>query len=194
MNLLLHKKSLTIGLSFIVIVIVMVMALTSLGYYPILVVNGAPVTARRFFINNKAALQYAENLAKTYPNQAGAAPQDPNEIGARVLTGLVEETLLNQGLSEEAGRDADMLVAERIAKYGTDKKLENATEALYGMSLAQFREEVLIPQAKQDIFKGRLFLKDKSLDEWMVDAKKSARVVVLSTQFKWDGEKIVGTK
>ena len=190
MNLLLRKKPLIIGFSVIIMVIVIVMTLASLGYYPILVVNGAPVTARRFFMNNEAALRYAQNIAKTYPSRVSGAPQDPDEIGASVLTGLVEETLLNQGLQAEAGRDADMLVQEKIAKYGTDQKLQNATEALYGMTLAQFREEVLIPQAKQDVFKGRLFLKDKSLDEWISDAKKNARVVVLSAQFTWDGEKI----
>ncbi len=167
-------------------------ALAAFGYYPILIVNGSPVFAAKFFQHVRAMSLFQERVAQAYPKAIRGSPPSREELEAGVLDGLVEERLLNQSIRREVGREADGLVEEKLqGLIQEEAKFGKATEALYGLSLGEFRQEVLVPQAERDIVKGRLFLRGESIDDWAEANRRAARVTVLSTRFKWDGEKIV---
>lgn len=162
------------------------------GYYPVALVNGEPLFAARLTRDYESALVYSRKLEGAY-RLAGAKVEMPTplELQLEVLNRLVDALLIHQAARQEIGGDLVAFVGERVAKYDGDMGLQRAAEGLYGMNYADFRREVLVPQAERDILAGRLFLKSQDVEAWLRDARRSARVSVFSKSFRWDGEKIV---
>ncbi len=169
--------------------------LVRLNYYPVALVGGRVISARQFMENYAAAQAYYQNALRTYAAASSTvsfSELKDKDIEADVLNQLVEAVLVGDGAKQEAGGDLDLLVAGKIEKYDTDPKFQRAAEALYGLPFSDFKSDVLVPQAERDVLTGRLFLKGKKLDDWLRSAKRSARVIIFSPAFRWDGEKVVG--
>ncbi len=166
--------------------------LVSFNFYPILVVDGSPISARRFWKNYRAASFYEDNLIKTYGQNSDAVkPVSGKDLETLVLNQLVEAELVSKGAKREAGGDLEYLVSGKVQKYDESRDLKGAAVSLYGMSYPDFREEVLVPQAERDILAGRLYLRGESIDDWLAREKQAAQVAVFSKNFRWDGGKIV---
>jgi len=169
--------------------------LVSAGYYPILVVNNRIVSARTFWKDYQAASRYYQNIVKTYSQ---AISQEnvltSTDIQLSVLEQLIENNLVSKEVERQIGEDLSSLVKTKVDKFSEDKKLHEAVAQLYGFSFGDFQEEILIPQAEREILAGRLFLKGEKLDGWLVQAKKSARVILFSPKFHWNGEKLENVK
>jgi hypothetical protein len=170
----------------------LVVFLISSDFYPILIVDGSAVSARRFSKNYRAASFYQDNLIKTYgQGQSPIEPVSGKDLEAMVLNQLVEAKLVDAGVRREVEGDLEYLVAGKIQKYDESRDLKGAATSLYGMPYSDFREEVLVPQAERDILAGRLYLRGESVEEWLAREKESAQVTVFSKRFRWDGNQIV---
>lgn len=179
-------------LAFVILAGILVIFLISFDFYPILAVNGSAVSARRFYKNYRAALFYQENLVKTYnQGQSVIEPVSQLDLETMTLNQLVETKLIDAGVRREVGSDLKYLLAGKIEKYDQSQDLKSATMSIYGMPYSDFREEVIVPQAKRDILAGRLYLRGENIEEWLAREKETARVVVFSKRFRWDGAKIV---
>jgi hypothetical protein len=177
--------------AFGILAAILLVFLISSDFYPILVVNGSPVSARRFWKNYRAASFYQDNLVKTYGQGREVQTTSGKDLEALVLNQLVEAELVSAGAKREAGGDLDYLLSGKLQKYDESQDLRNAAMSLYGMPYADFREEVLVPQAKRDILAGRLYLRGEDISDWLAREKQSARVSIFSKRFRWDGGKIV---
>lgn len=185
-----YRKQAILALA-ILVVLIGILAVSS-DFYPILTVNGSPVSARRFGKNYRAADFYQENLLKTYgQDQTSEGSLSGRDLEVAVLNQLVEAELTAAGVKREVGGDLDYMVAGKVEKYDASEDLKNATMSLYGMSYPDFRKEVLVPQAKRDILAGRLYLREESIEDWLSREKQAARVTVFSGRFHWDGKQIV---
>lgn len=159
--------------------------------YTIAVVNGTSIPVNEFSKNVRAASVYYGRVQESYDTAKKPAPGlNEKDIKAAVLTQLVESVIIGEAAKREVGDELDALVEERIAKYRDDESLATASKNLYGLSKADFMKEVLVPQAKQDIVRGRLFLKGVSFDPWLKQAKKDAIVHIFSKEFTWNGETV----
>jgi hypothetical protein len=162
-------------------------------YYPIVLVNNHPISAREFTRNYQLASMYYRNISKTYNLQNSANEMfQPMEMRASILEQLIEAGLIHEGAEKEADGDIDSLIADKIGKYEQDGEFQKATETLYGSRFEDFKKAVLIPQAERDILAGRLFLRGVGLDKWLEEAKKSSRVIIFSGQFRWNGQGVEG--
>ncbi|MEK7546649.1 MAG: hypothetical protein AAB536_00490 [Patescibacteria group bacterium] len=163
----------------------------SSGYYPIAVVNGKFISERAFADDYAVASLYYRNFLKTYQSSS-STPETltPEQIQKSVLTGLIENILIDSGARKETGGDIDGLVKEKIDRAASGPDMEQAVKALYGLNIEDFKEEILAPQAKRDILTGSLFLKGEKIDDWLAAAKKSSRVLIFSGKFYWDGESV----
>lgn len=172
--------------------VLLIATLITYGFYPILVVNGSPVTAHRFDKIYRAALLYQGNFIKTYaPSASGTtALLSGKDLEIGILNQLVDMELIDAGVRREVGGDLPELIAGKIEKYDDRSDLKTAAVSLFGITYADFRKEVLIPQAEWDILAGRLYLRGESIDKWLADARRSAEVIVFSKRFRWDGSKI----
>ncbi len=159
--------------------------------YAVAEVNGTAVSVNQFKLNYVAANSYYSTLKNEYEkNNQKIDDLADKDIRADILNQLIEATIIGQGLQKEAGDEAEELVAKRIEEFTDDNTLATAAKNLYGFSSADFTREVLIPQAKMDILRGRLFLKNEDFKTWLADAKKSADVKIFSNDYTWNGEKV----
>ncbi|RJP44345.1 hypothetical protein C4587_02095 [Candidatus Parcubacteria bacterium] len=160
--------------------------LASEGYYPVLLVGDRFVSARRFSRGYDAASTYYRNLVETYDPGAPAEEKlKPEDIQLSVLEQLVENVLVAEEAERRVGNEFSALVRSKVQKFGDDPELEKAAAVLYGLHYRDFEDFVLVPQAEREILAGRLFLEGEKLEAWLEEAKKSARVVMFSSAFKW---------
>lgn len=179
-------------IAFVILAVLLVIFLISFDFYPILMVNGSAVSVSRFSKNYRAASLYQNNLIKTYGlGQSQIQPLSGKDLEALILSQLVEKKLVDAGVRREVGDDLEYLLLGKIQKYDESRELKSAVMSLYGMSYADFREEILVPQAERDVLAGRLYLRGENVDDWLAREKKSAKVIVFSKRFRWNGEKIV---
>ena len=163
--------------------------LISLGYYPIMVVNGDFISAGHFLREYRAASRYYGNFLQTYES----AVKDGEKLGERdiqliVLDGLVEKSLISRGAKKVTGNDLNDLVSKKLQGIIGDQKLESMAASLYGLSGGEFARDVLVPQAEREILAGRLFLNGENIDGWLLDARGSASVITFSPGFSWNGK------
>lgn len=181
-------KSFSIFLGVIFVVIFLVV-LVSYGFYPVAWVSGEMLTARRFNNNYGAATLYYHNLAQGYGAEVSSStPLTPTEIQASVLDQLIENKLIERGIREEIGADAEALALSRVEKFDRSRSIEAAVHTFYGWKFDEFEREILVPKAKQEILSGRLFLKGRKFEDWLAEEKRSKRVMIFSGIFYWDGE------
>ncbi len=161
--------------------------------YPVLTVNGQVVSARAFRSHYRAAQTYLENLRRYAATGTPQADLAPEVLQAMVLDQLVENELVRRGAEKETGDELEYLVGSKLAQHDSDPELVSAANTLYGQNYPQFREDFLRPQAEHDVLAGRLCLEGEKLQDWLKDARASARVAVFSSGFRWQEGKVVGT-
>jgi len=165
--------------------------LVSRGHYPAALVDGELISANRFALDYSAASLYYQNLLKTYGPAVQGGELNPMDLELAVMNQLIDESLIKEGAAREVGGDLQYLLENKLSKFRDDANLSRAAAAIYGLDENNFASEVLIPQATRDILAGRLFLRGQKIEDWLLAARKSARVVIFSRKFRWDGEKAV---
>ncbi len=179
--------------SLIILVGLSIFFFVSGGYYPILSVNGRWISARTFWKNYRADSVYYQNFVQVYKSRIKDADLNslkPSDLKRSVLTELIESILVDEEVRKELGSNLGGLVEDRIGKINQDSEFKKTAEKVYGLDYNDFKDEVLVPLAKEEILAGRLFLQGKKLDDWLASAKHSSKVKVFSTQFYWDGSEI----
>jgi len=165
--------------------------LISSGYYPILSINGTMISARTFWKNYQAGSLYYQNILLTYELEIEEKDViSETDLKRSVLTQIIENNLIDQEVRRELGDDLDLLVTNKLSDLGSQAKLQEAAQTLYGLPLNDFEQEILVPLAKQEILTGRLFLDGENLDTWLSDSKKVSDIKIFSREFYWDGEEV----
>ena len=165
--------------------------LISSGYYPILSINGTMISARTFWKNYQAGSLYYQNILLTYELEIEEKDViSETDLKRSVLTQIIENNLIDQEVRRELGDDLDLLVTNKLSDLGSQAKLQEAAQTLYGLPLNDFEQEILVPLAKQEILTGRLFLDGENLDTWLSNNKKVSDIKIFSREFYWDGEEV----
>lgn len=163
--------------------------------YPIALVNLHFITLKSFEKDYMAAISYYRNLLKTYDkNQTPVldSPEIQQEISRAVVERSVENILIHQELKKQLkASELQKMVDNRIQEVLKGKDIEKQVRTLYGLSMGDFKERILKPEAEREIITGRLFLENKNFEDWLRDAKKQAQVAILLSNLKWDGSGVV---
>ncbi len=163
--------------------------------YPVASVNWHLITLKSFEKDYTAATSYYRNLLETYDkNQAPVldSPEIQREISRAVLERSVENVLIDQELKKQLKTDElEKMLNKRIQEVLKGKDIEKEVKTLYGLSMKDFEERILEPEAEREIITGRFFLENKNFEDWMKDAKKQAQVAILLSNLKWDGSGVV---
>jgi hypothetical protein len=167
--------------------------LVHFGFYPLAIVNGHLVSARSFNNEFLAAYQYYSRVL--------AGQMDVNsrefrgELRRATLAGLIQKSLISAELKEKVGDDLKTIVYNKIGAGGANTEaLERAAQTVYGLSLADFKQMILIPQAEREVLEGRLFLEKKKLEDWLASASKNAKVLIVTPEFYWDAGQLIVRK
>lgn len=184
-----------VGIGGITILAVAVAAVIA-GWYPVAVVDGAPILHRTWQKSRSAVTGFTNAQRHSVGMQPLDFSSSENssilrEIERDTLTFLIEDLII-QKEGRELHRAFEALSRERAAealKRGGED-LSRAAEFVYGLSLQEFRELILYPQAR--IETAHEFLQESGLDfeAWLANAKKSAKVRLMFVPYSWDGEAI----
>lgn len=174
------------GLSFI--------AVTASGFYPVAMTEGSTILARTWKNAERAAIRFTNAQLVS----RGEQPIDFTlaqyraaflDVKRDTLTFLIEDAILAR-----AGRgiaaDFDRVSRERVEEALRTADLERGVKLLYGFTLNEFRSLVLLPQTRRDITREVLAERNQDFDEWFREVKRSERVRLLFTPFRWNGERV----
>lgn len=162
------------------------------GHYPVAIVNSRLITAKALNEEYIVAYRYYAGAALLAGKREEIDnPDFKKEIRRATLNNLVEKALISKELEKRIGKDLGGIIENKISASINDRSnLEEAAENLYGLSLADFQEMVLAPQAEREILEGRLFLEKKDLSAWLFEAASNAKVFILTPEFYWDSNKV----
>ncbi|MEK7162744.1 MAG: hypothetical protein AAB696_00425 [Patescibacteria group bacterium] len=167
--------------------------------YPIAFVNWQPIIFSSFKKDVLSAGSYYQKILETYDkNQAVVmnSKEVKQEIERAVLDKLIEDKLIWRELEKRLeNNDLKKMINDKIEEAIKGKDIKKEVEALYGISLNEFKERFLKPQARREIFESRLQLENNlsvgGLDNWLKKIKKQAKVVIFLPGFEWNGEGII---
>lgn len=154
------------------------------GYYPVALVGGDFLLARDFWSQYRASRTYYENSRTMYGATSTVAVADMERA---VLDAMIEEALIRAGVRREVGADVDHLISARVDSFLTDADLVRAADVAYGVNAQELRTIVLVPQAEREILTGKLFLRGEKFQDWLQEAKRNERVMMLAPGFGWNG-------
>ena len=81
------------------------------------------------------------------------------------------------------------------------KDIGKEVETLYGVSLGEFKERFLKPQARKEIFESRLALENQELsakggsasggNNWLKEIKSKTKAMIFLPGFEWSGGQVI---
>jgi hypothetical protein len=160
----------------------------------VVLVGAKTISAGELTDYYNGAYKYYQNMLELYTKDTAvlSAAETKKEIERAVLNTLIEDILIDEELNKIMNDvDLDRVVKEKISKTGDIGKIEKGAAVLYGFSVRDFRQKVLIPQAKSDILRDRIFLEAGNFEEKLKELKRSAKVAILISGFSWNGESVV---
>ncbi len=165
--------------------------LVHFGYYPVAFVNAKMITARSLNNDFVAAYQYYGNVLVA----RGADVKSEGfkrELNRQLLNRAIDNILVNKGLEIIVGKDLAQIMENKLSAPNlSSAELAESVKNLYGLSLPEFRELVLVPQAEREVLEGRLTLQKKELTAWLNEARGLARVWILLPNLSWNGKEVV---
>lgn len=165
------------------------------GFYPVALVDGSPVFYRTWQRAENAAIKFIQTSAR----MSGSAPPDlSRQENAEILLGIKRDTLTFLIEDKIAGKSGERVLKEFAAR--ANKKIDEAlrdnpqveagAKLAYGLGLDDFREYVLLPQARKDLLEETFKARGQDYGEWIALAKRSSAVRLYFVPFSWDGEKV----
>ena len=182
----------------VVVIIGGIFYLISSRSYPVAVVNFSSIGYASFKKDTAAATRYYAKALETYnKGQANLvnAPDVRREIEKAVLDRLIENNLIDKELRKiMKSSDIENIINNKIEQATAGVDISKEVETLYGLTIADFKENVLKPQARRDALEGRFILENKNMSDWLKEARTKARVLILIPNFSWNGEEVIVKK
>lgn len=176
----------------VIIIISFVLLIASTGFYPVASVDGSFIFHRAWKKAENASKQYAEQELK----RRGEKPLDfslsenqklLDEGRRKTLESLIEDRIVfNQGSNLVVRLDE--ISRDRIGQVVRNRaNLSQAAKILYGFSLEEFEDFVLLPQARRDAVGEALSRSHRNFEEWFGEAKQASQVRLYFVPYQWDG-------
>lgn len=189
-----NRKKLTILISSAIFAVIVI--IISFKLYPIVFVGWQPIVYADFNKNYNSAVFYYEKALSTYDkNNADVIDfaEIRNEIKRAGLEASIEDILISNELKEIfSSSELKSQIDKNVVIAVKGKDIKKQTEALYSMSVGEFTDYFLKPQARREILEARLRLENGNFEEWLKNAEKRAKVMIFLPGFEWkDGTVII---
>ena len=161
-----------------VLAVVIFIALKS-GFYPIVLTSKWLITERQFNKIVASSLTYFQKTISVYATSTPViSAESKNEIRRAALDMMIEDKIINEVLAEKMGaRELKNSVDSKLAALGINDDVAKASQVFYNLSLKDFGNLVLTPEAKREI------LKERGID--IQEIKKSRQPIILAPEFYW---------
>jgi len=179
----LKKKSVII---FAIIILLGMSALAVFDFAPVISIDGERVGLADFLKVQSAVRHMDMN------GNGGVLKLSDEEVKQRVFGNIIDKVFLDKLISQidtTLDKKADDLVKQSIDQ-SPNLQLDTAARKLYGLSAEDFKELVLIPQAKRDLLTERFKDNQEQLNQMWEDLVKTADIKVYYPGYKWEGGEI----
>lgn len=167
--------------------------------YPVAFVGSSSVLNSNFQESYLISYNFYSNNMKADNQDAVILKSDDiiKELKRATLDVLIGQKIINAELEKRIkSDDLEKMIDEKISKIDlSSDNFKKGSEFLYGTSVENVKNLVLISKIKEEILQGRLTLENSqiNLDEWLKQKKAETKVEILMPEFYWDkGE--VGVK
>lgn len=157
------------------------------------VVGGEAISSARLDKNFRAALQYYKIADQTYQVENVDLSSEPflRELRRSVLDGLITDTVIIRELEKAyGGEELARRVEANVEAAKKEGDVAQAAAQIYGMSIDEFTEEVLRPQARYEIMEEYLASEKMDANPWLEERLKKAEVSVSEEGFGWNGKEV----
>lgn len=176
-----------------ILIAVIAAYLLLMRYYPIALVGDSLISGSEFKKSYSISYNYYLNGLKTANQDTVVLESDEirKELKRATLDMLVEREIIDRELSKMIEADSlSLMIGDKISKidFNSDN-FKKGTDLLYGASVEDIKNLVLIPRAKEEILEGRLILENEDVAGWFRQKRLEAKVSILTPGFYWsDGE------
>lgn len=161
------------------------------GWYPVALVNTTPIFYRTWKNSEIASKNFTQTQLRAAKNKSidFSSPENAQillEVKRGTLTFLVEDAIIKKEGEKFVGFSA--LAYQKVNEAVKDSDdLASAARAVYGISLDDFYNFVLLPQARRDVLKDVL---GSDFDSWFASVKREKKIRLFFVPFRWDGEAV----
>ena len=153
------------------------------GFMPILKVEGEFITYSKFL--------KVYGAFKSYDRISQQTRTDDKELKKRALESLIEDRFIGL-LIQKTNANLKLEALQNVEKAVLDMKdfsLEEAARKLYGLSAADFKKFVFIPEAEKDLLIKHYAYNPSELDGLWNELERDAQVKIYYSGYEWrDGE------
>ena len=164
----------------VIAIVVFLSALIMFGMRtaPAVRIDGAMLTFTEFFT-------IRDGLAQSRDFKKEAVSDVVLEEG--VISLFIEDALVERELQKKSIGEAEVkaFLFGAVTREDLDK-LNEATSKLYGWSVLEFENYVLLPQARRIMLVRELQKENIDADKWMENAREEARVRIYLPSWKWE--------
>lgn len=166
------------------------------GLYPVAVAGKSLVFSRTWKKSERAAENFINS--QIFIRSGGklidfSSSQNADlllEIRRNTLTFLIEDAIIRQK-GKGIISNLEKLSEERLNEILSNQpNVQTAMETAYGIPFREVRNLVLFPQTRRDILRESLAKENQNFEEWLKQQKKSIKVLLFMTSFKWNGEQV----
>ena len=171
----------TIVLASASFIILSVLVLAGLGYFPVARAAGSWILYRD--LSRAIAIFNATQ-------KISGAPQVSADVDIRraVFEELITRSVIKSSLadfgSKETNDEVKSNIQETLAKIDRSQ-LDQAVNNIYGLSFSEFEDRVILPQVEEIVLEKRVRLSGRDYDPWLGDKLKQAGVKIYFLPYVW---------
>ncbi len=159
-------------------------AAMTFGFLPVINVAGKSISLSQYLKVESALSQFDRVSQKT--------PSTTADIKKRTMGNLVEQKFLDiliENTDKNLYAKADKLVADTMEQSAAKGvSIKDAAYKIYGLSVKDFTDIILIPQAKRDVLLEYFGNDSAKLQQAWTDIYKNTKVKIYYPGYYWDGE------
>lgn len=156
------------------------------GWYPLALVNGNLIWGFSYEQEVNVALKYYDRLTKDKALDETQKEDIDLEIRRSALEKIIQDVVLADRAEGDLGVTVQSEINSRLAKYMTDKKLEEVANNYFNMTLEDFKKMILEPQALKEIYAEKFKADKKDFDLWFKGQLKVASVTLFTSEYRFN--------
>jgi hypothetical protein len=161
------------------------------GHYPVALVHGEWISARQFNREHTVYGQVFEEYARTNRLVVSTSDAFIREVGRNGFNRLIEATLIQRSIQGLPGRAAEKEIKRQVRADQKNPNNAQLRETIGNIDEKEFVKVLLQPRAEREFLKNYLAEQGKDFDEWLLEARRRARVAIFKDPYEWDGEKVI---
>ncbi len=185
------KTKLFYGVGLLALVVIIVFWM---GLFPLMIIDGKIVWYYEFS-RTVRALEKFESATRTAAGKGGISSDEAHEIRRSTVESIIADRAADRYIRQYFSYD-DILArardtVDKAIQSADQNVLPKAVERLYGMTLAEYKEVVLMPPALKEELAKEIEAKHQNFQEIFLSELRNTKVRMFLLPFRWQDGHVV---